>query len=246
MSKTTGLGDNMYVGGTNLSGDVGSISQIGGGPAVIEMPGIDVYAQERYGTVRSGRVQWVSWFNPTRAHPVLSALPTADTLVTYCRGTTLGAPAACCIGRQLNYDATRGADASLNFALDVQSDGYGLEWGVQLAAGPRVDAGPTDGGSVDLGAAGAFGAQFYLQVLDLDGTDVTVTIEQSSDDGVGDAFAAVTGGAFTAVTAAPAWQRIQTARDQAVERYLRAVTTGTFTTATISVVAVVNPVAVSF
>lgn len=246
MSKTSGLGDNMYVAGVDISGDVGSISQIGGGPAVTEMPGIDVYAQERYGLARSGRVQWASWFNPTRAHPVLSALPREDALVTYCRGTTLGAPAACCVARQLGYDATRGADGSLSFALDAQSDGYGLEWGAQLTAGLRTDTTDTNGASVDFGVAGVFGAQFYLQVTDLVGTDVTVSVEQSSDDGVGDAFAAVTGGTFTAVTAAPAWERLQTARDQAVERYLRVATSGAFTSATISVVAVVNPVAVNF
>jgi len=56
---------------------------------------------------------------------------------------------------------------------------------------------------------------------------VTIKIQESSDDGAGDAWTDVVGGAFTSVAEGPQVQRIETARDLAVERYLRVVTTTT-------------------
>ena len=37
MAKQTGLGDNCYVSGYDLSGDVGSLGRVGGGPALLEV-----------------------------------------------------------------------------------------------------------------------------------------------------------------------------------------------------------------
>jgi len=79
----------------------------------------------------------------------------------------------------------------------------------------------------------------YLQVFSFSGTSVTATIQESSNNGAGDAFAAVTGGAFTAVSAAPATQRIATATNLAVERYLRVALTGTYSSAVLAIVVIV-------
>jgi hypothetical protein len=55
----------------------------------------------------------------------------------------------------------------------------------------------------------------------------------------------VTGGGFTAATGVGA-QRIQTARGQTVERYLRVVTTGTFSNAVFAVSVARNDVEVTY
>lgn len=250
MAKQAGMGDNIYVGGYDLSGDVGSLSRVAGGHSTYDKPGIQHYGMVRIGGTRDGGIDFASYFNPTAgaAHPVLSALPTTDTMVTYCRGASLGSPAACLMAKQVNYDATRSADGDLNFTVSAVGNKYGLEWGKQLTAGLRTDTEATNGTGVDFTAGASFGLQLYLQVTALTGTDVTFTVQQSSDNGSTDAFAAVTGGAFTAVTAVPAWQRLQTARDQAVERYLRVVTSTSagFTSVTFNVVAVFNTMTVSF
>lgn len=250
MAKQAGMGDNLYVGGYDLSGDVGSLSRIAGGHGVLDKTGIDSSGVVRIGGLRDGGIDWVSHFNPDTgaAHPTLSALPRTDTLVTYCRGTSLGSPAACMLGKQITYDATRGPDGDLTFTVTTAANKYGIDWGKQLTAGLRTDTEATAGTGVDFTAGASFGLQLYLQVTALTGTDVTFTVQQSSDNGSTDAFAAVTGGAFTAVTAVPAWQRLQTARDQAVERYLRVVTSTSagFTSVTFNVVAVLNKTAVSF
>jgi hypothetical protein len=84
-----------------------------------------------------------------------------------------------------------------------------------------------------------FGAQAYLQVTQVTGTSVTVTVQHSPDNSTWSTLAA-----FTAVTAAPATQRLTASGT--VGRYLRAITTGTFSAASFGVAVNVNPVAVSF
>lgn len=248
MSKQSGLGDGCLVDGVDLSGDVGSLGAIGGGPAVLPKTGINKSGHERMGGIRDGRIEWSSWFNPSAgaAHDTLSTLPLTNRIVTYQRGTLLGSPAACLVGKQIDYAPNRGDDGALTIALSALANGYGLDWGEQATPGTRTDTAATNGASLDGGAASSFGLQAWLHVTALTGDDVTVSLEQSSDDGGTDAYAAVTGGAFTEVTAAPASERIQTARGQAVERYLRVVTAGTFTSVSFVVVVCRNPVSVVF
>lgn len=250
MSKGSGLGDNFYLHGYDVSGDLNTVSTAGG-PAVLTVTGIDKAAFERIGGVRSGSFGWSAFFNPGtgRAHPRLSALPTSDVHCAYLRGTALGGQAACLVSKQINYDGTRADDGAFTFAVEAQSNGFGVEWGNLLTPGKRTDTAATNGPSVDFGVGSTtFGLQAYLQVHAFTGTDATVRLEQSSDNGVGDAWSAVTGGAFTAITTGPGAQRIQTARNQTVERYLRVVTatTGGFSNLQFTVVVARNDVEVAF
>lgn len=250
MSKQSGLGDRLYIDGYDISGDIGSLSAIGGGCAVLDVTGILSSAIERVGGLRDGRMEFVSHYNPAtdRQHDVLSTLPTTDRIASYFRGAALGSPAACLNAKQINYDPTRAADGGISETVQAQGQGYGLEWGRQLTAGRRVDTGATAGTGVDHAASTAFGLQAYLHVFAFTGTDATIRIQESSDDGAGDAYANVTGGAFTAVTAAPFVQRIETARGLTVERYLRVTTstTGGFSSLDFAVVVVKNETSVLF
>lgn len=235
--KQSGLGDNLYANGFDMSGDIGSIQRINGGPKPLVVTGINKSAFERIGGVRDGGINYNAFFNKAaaQAHARLSPLPTGDVIVTYCRGTTLGGPAACCVTKQVNYDGTRGNDGAFTFGVEQPSNGFGVEWGKQLTAGKQIDTSGGNGTGVDfLVGSTTFGIQAYLQVFAFTGTDVTIKLQQSSDNGVGDAFADVTGGAFTLVTGITA-QRIATSAAQTVERYLRVVTSGTFTSVTFHV-----------
>ena len=89
---------------------------------------------------------------------------------------------------------------------------YGLDHCDQLTAGKRTDTTATNGASWDSAIVGgtALGLVAYLHVFAFTGTSVTVAIQESSDDAVGDPYAAVVGGAFAAASAVGA-QRIQTA-----------------------------------
>ncbi|MES9522466.1 hypothetical protein [Streptomyces capoamus] len=247
MAKTSGLGDALFLTGNDLSGDITAIGNVGGGPATLDVTSIDKSAMERIGGVRDGRLECTSWFDPATSHPVLSALPTTDVQAMYCRGTTLGNPAANLVAKQVNYDGTRGNDGSFTFAVSLQGNAYGLEWGTLLTAGKRTDTAATNGTSVDLTTVStSFGAQAHLQLFAFTGTDVTIKIQDSADNST---FADVTGLAFTAITGTtPQAQRIATGSTATIRRYVRAitVTTGGFTSCTFAVSFTRNDVATSF
>jgi hypothetical protein len=243
VAKQSGLGQKFFVGGFDLSGDTGSADNIGGGPAAGDLTGIDKSAFERVGLLRTGSIEWSSWFNPTGAHPVLSAMPYTDVHLAWLTSTTLGDPAAVCIAKQIDYAPERDADGSLAIDLVGMSNGYGLEWGQTLTAGLRTDTTATNGTSIDTTASASFGAQAYLQVTALTGTNVVVTVQDSADNS---SFSAVTGLAFTSVTAAPGYERLQLGATATVRRYLRVATSGTFTSASFVVVVVKNQTTTAF
>lgn len=236
MAKTSGLGQLFLVGGYDISGDVGSLSNVHGGPALLEATGIDKYAHERIAGLMDGSLDFVAYFNATGEHPVLSALPTTDVEVMWLMGQTLGLPAAFIRAVQIGYDGTRGTDGSLTFAVHCDSGqaGAGLEWGDLLTAGLRTDTAATNGASIDGVTASTTGWAAHLQVTAFTGTDVVVTIQDSANDST---WANVTGGVFTSVTAAASKQRITGASGATLRRYVRAVTTtvGGVTSATFAV-----------
>lgn len=244
MTKSSGLGDYFLVDGYDLSGDIGALSSIHGGPAALAVTGINKLGVERVGGERDAAIEFQAWFNDAtaQAHPVLSALPTTDRYASYLHGQALGNPMASCLGLQIDYGLDRAGDGALTVASSVQSDGYGLEWGIQATPGLRADTTATNGSSIDNTAATNFGLQAYLHVSAFTGTSVTVKLQDSADNS---SWSDVTGGAFTAATARGA-QRIATANNLTVRRYLRVATSGTFSAATFVVQVVRNETTVAF
>lgn len=242
MAKQTGLGMRCWVGGYNLSGDIGSIGRISGGPAALEMTDITESAPERQGGLRNGGIDFTAYFNPSagRAHPVLGALPRTDVIVSAAAGALVGSPIASCQAVQIGYDGNRGNDGSYTLNVATNSDGFGVEWGELLTAGDRTDTGATATGTgLDGTASTAFGLQAYLHVSAITGTSVTVRLQDSADNAT---FADITGAAFTAATVVGG-QRLAIANTATVRRYVRVATAGTFTVATFAVNMVRNTIA---
>lgn len=235
MAKQNGLGDNFYVGGVDLSGDTASLESISASRAVIGVTGIDKSAMERIHGIKDGGFEFTTYFNPAagQSFPTLKALPTADVACSYFRGTAIGSPAASCVGKQINYDGQRADDGEMSFKASVQGNGFGLEWGIQLTAGKRTDTTATSPATgADTLASASFGAQAYLHVFAFTGTSVTVTLQDSADN---ISFTAMgTPMAFAAATAVGT-QRIAISNTSTVKRYVRAITTGTFSNAVFAV-----------
>lgn len=244
MAKTSGLGDAFYIGGYDLSGDIGALAQVAMPIATLDVTGISKSAHERLYGKSGGEIDFTSYFNPTvgNEHTILSTKPRTDTQAMYMRGTAIGNAAACMTAKQINYDPKRGNDGSLTFDIKCQSNAFGLEWGVQLTAGLRTDTTATAGTGYDTGGSLSFGGQAYLQVTALTGTDITVKIQDSADNVT---FTDVSGFAFAQTTAAHTFQRISISNTSTIRRYVRAttVTSGGFTSCTFAVVLVKNPVA---
>jgi hypothetical protein len=254
MPKSSGLGDNLYVSGYNLSGDIGSLGKISGGMEPLPCTGIDKSAPERFGGLRDGHIEFTSWFNPSaaQAHVVLNPLTVsaADTHIQYWRGTTLGSPVAAMIAKETDYKPKRGEDGSLVIDSTFEANSYGLEWGVGLTAGAVSHTVATNGTAVDYGAAigtTAFGAQAWFQLHTFTGTLAAIEVQSSTDNGAGDAFALVPGLTFggTVGTVRTGTRLATTSRTTAVERYLRIATSGTFSEMTFSLMVVRNLTAVT-
>ena len=251
MSKQSGLGDNLYVGGFNASGDIGTINKVSGGPAALEVTDITQSGHARIGGMRDGGIDYTAYFDPTvgASHDTFAALPLTDAVVSYLRGTALGSPAASCVAKQLDYPGKLGTDGSFTFDISTLSNGFGVEWGNALTPGQKTDGAPANGASVDmLTVSTAFGWQAYAHVFAVTGTSVTLTLQDSADNVT---FTNLAAGAFNAVTSAvagtsAAGQRLQSGRTDTVRRFLRVVSSGTFTSATYAVVFVRNIVAESF
>jgi hypothetical protein len=234
MTKANGLGDNAYVNGVDLSGDTQMLNRIAGGNSPLITTDITQSAQARLGGLRDGGIDWTSYFDKAAgaSHLTLRALPYTDVLVTYCRGTAIGNAVASCWAKQIGYDPQRGQDGSFLFNVTTVANAYGLEWGQQLTAGKKTDTVATNGTAIDFGSVSSlFGGQAYLQVFSLTGTSVTVKVQDSADNVT---FADVTGLAFTAATAAGS-QRLATANTATIRRYVRAISTGTFSNAVFAV-----------
>lgn len=234
MAKQGGMGDNLWIDGLDVSGDIGSLNRISGGMTTQDVTPINVYANERIGLLHDGGIDYAAFWNPgaaaDTAHSAHKSLPTTDRVLTYCRGTALGAHAASMVGKQINYDGARAADGSLTFSVNATANGYGLDWGQLLTAGKLTQGAAGNGTSVDLTTVStAFGWAAYLHVFAFTGTSITVKIQDSANDSV---WADLSGATFTAATAIGS-QRISAGATSTatVRRYVRLVSTGTFSNA---------------
>ena len=250
MAKETGLAAKAIVGGRDISGAVAALNTIEGRKTSLDITAIDKSAMERIQGQADGEMALAVWFDDAtdEIHDAFKALPTADVLFTYLQGQVLGNAAAAIVAKQINYAWTRGADGGLAGTVQALANAFGLDWGVQLTTGVQTFTGAANTTGVrgkKTGSSTTHGLQAYIFCTAFTGTSVTATIQESSDDGVGDAYAGVTGGAFAAISAVGA-ERIATSKTQTVEEYLRVALTGTFNPADLTIIVNVNQAAPTY
>lgn len=233
MAKQTALGDALYVGASDLSGDVGSITGIASPRAIIDVSSIVVPGYERLLGRADGSINFAAFYNPSagQAHPILSAVGTvsgtANTIISYAHGTVVGGDVASLAAKQVDYGVTVGQDYSIALAItSTGGNGYPVEWAQMLTTGKQTFASSgTVSGTIDTGASAAFGLAGYLHAFSIASGTATVAIQDSADNA---AFIDVASGVFTAVSGAT-FERITTTKTATVRRYLRVNVTGTFT-----------------
>lgn len=249
MAKSSGLGDNFAIDQYDVGGDVSQINSITSPMAVQEVPGITARAQERIGLLHDGSMAFGTYFNPASGagaegiFTVLKSLPRADRQVSWFHGATIGLPAASLVSKQINYDGTRENSGAFTFTCQVQGNAWGLDHGVMLTPYRRVDTTATNGTAVDYGSAAAsvsFGWVAYLHVFGFTGTSVAIKLQDSADNA---SFADLSGAAFTSVTGRTKERLQSSSLTATVRRYVRVVTSGTFTSADFAVNFVRRPAA---
>jgi hypothetical protein len=233
VSKTSGIGSYLFVGAYDLSGDIGAISSIATTRNLQDISNIQQTATQRLALLRDGSLAYNAFFNAAAggAFAVLHGFNGAQALFTWASGNAAGDVGASLRARQADFGTTRGQDGSLAITASAQGDGYGLEWANMLTTGKQTFASTGNGTTVDdlfpLDAAttSAFGLAAYIHAISLGSGTATVAVQDSADD---ISYGNVVGGGFTDVTGATS-ERIQTATDLVVKRYLRVNVTGTFT-----------------
>jgi hypothetical protein len=307
-NKTSGLGDNFYVGGYDLSGDIASVDTISGAIALLDVTTLTQKGHSRLYGQRDGQISATSFFEvtPTITTPgvplttvpvtnttgfpikvtitggtitnvlvnsvsvgttagtysvpisgtisityssaptwnwfalgtvqnALANMPSADVVVSYLQGNALGNPSACMIAKESSYAPNRDNTGNLTIKADWAANAFGVEWGRQVTAGLRTDNGPTTGAFYDQGAGTAFGCQAYLQIVELVGTNIDITVTHATTSG-GSYTTLLDFGSQTAIGG----YRVQTANTATVNEFLKIVSAGTFTQAIFAVTFVQN------
>lgn len=228
MAKQTGLTDNFYIDGHDLSGDVTSVDTVSGSKATLDTPVIESAGMVRLAGHGSGEIAFTTWFDDgtNLEHTALAGMPTTDVVVLYTRGIAIDSPVAGLVAKQINYDGSKGSDKALTLSVQCLSQGVPLEWGVLLSGGQITQASAGSESSKDDSASSSNGIAAYLQMVDINSGAPTITIEHSANNSSWSTLLS-----FTAISdgAEPSAER-KTASGT-VNRYLRITSTGTFSNA---------------
>lgn len=234
MAKKAGFPQNFYIGGQDISGDVGSIDSAAFKRNLGPLTGIDKSAEERIALLGDGSLSWKGWFNDAADdawHAALKTIADGNVRVAWALGLTIGDQACFLEAVRFNYDLSRGEDGSLTVSAEAQgSGGVCLEWGVLLTPGKITKTANFDGASVDNGASSASGMVGFFQVFDNtpDAGTASLAVQDSPDNAI-----------FTSrITFSPGADN-KTQRDVfngTVQRYVHAtLTVGTSTSVTYAV-----------
>lgn len=223
----SGLGAALFIDEFDLSDDTNSVDTLSKSMALLDQTGLRLLGPKRVNGKLSAELTGKVFMNPTGAHAVLSPQPRTDRIASYFHRETLGAPVASIVAKQMNYDVKRAMDGDLKYDVQMLCNGGWLDWGLALTAGVRTDTTATNGDAVDYGDWGApanFGAQGYLHVKAFTGTSVTITVQMDTASNFPTPTTLLTFAVVSGVTK----ERVLTSRTALVERYLRVITTGTF------------------
>lgn len=226
MAKKSGIDQRLYVGGYDLSGDVGAINSCDIIREPIDVTAINVTSRERIQALADGMIDFGSFFNDAndRAHEALSGVPSANEIVLWALGSAIGDVGfAFEAVRVQRYNPQRARTGALDINTRSEAEGVPVEDVVMLTAADDTHASATSNASVDQAASSAVGAVGYCIVLSIGSGTPTFIMQDSANDST---FATlISFGAQATQTAA------RSTVTGTVNRYVRATTTGTFTNA---------------
>ena len=233
MAKSSGLGQRMYVHGFDISGDVSAINTWSTPSEVLPATGIDKSAHERMYGRQDGLLDFASYFNDAtdQEHDALKGLVKTDRLLMWLLGTTRGDPVACLFGKQMNYDFDRPASGALLATVQAKANGFAGEWADLLVAKVTHSSNGATETGIDGTAQSTAGGVGFLQHFSASAGTVEYDIDDSSDstNGVDGSWATLL--SFSDVSTPWAATAERVAVSGTVERWVRALTEGTFTAA---------------
>jgi len=238
MAKSSGLNVRLYVEGNDLSGDANSLSTVGYTNSLYDIATLDSTAQKRLMGPVDGTLGVNGWFDNRSGgiHPIFTSnsgkLPTADQNVLVPMGASVGDPSCAFVSKEADYNVESGSGAAVSVSSTFPiASGVGPEFGVMLTAFAATQSSAGSGTVFDSGASSSNGAAGILQLFSLASGSVTVNIQESTTSG-GSYTNFMT---FSTVAAAGAPTAERVTMTGTVQRYIKVVTTGTFSNAEIAV-----------
>src|SRR5690348_4025522 len=130
MAKQSGIGANFLLGVTDLSGDVGAVTNIAGPRVTQDVTALNKAAIEKSLLRRSGAMGFAGFWNPSAAAivDVLNDMPRTDLLATIAIPAVFGSfavgdPAVSLVAKQINLDQAFGGDGSLGVTASLEACG---------------------------------------------------------------------------------------------------------------------------
>ena len=237
MVKTNGLNVRFYVEGYDLSGDANALSGMGYNNELLDVTTLDVSAKKRIVGSVDSEISVDAWFDnaASRQHAIWTSnsgkLPTADQNVLIPMGSAVADEFVGLVAKEAAYSTTRSPGSAISANATFTANGSATEFGEMLTAHDDTHSSASSGTVVDSGASSSNGGSGYLQLLSLDSGSVTVNLQESTSSG--GSYSNFMTFSTVAAAAAPSAERLT--NEGTVQRYIKVVTTGTFSNAKIVV-----------
>lgn len=229
MAKVSGVGTTkIYIEGSDLSGDVNSLSGLGSSQALLDVTTLgSAGGVERLGGLTDGTVSVAAFFDAAtgQGHDTWVSnsgkMPTADQNCLVALGDTVGDPCLMTVAKEATYYVDRPTGGAVSCSVDMSAaNGTSPDMGILLTAGAETKSAAHNFTVVDNGASTSGGARGMVQVVARTSGTINLVIEDSPDN--------VTYTSLISFTSLGAVGSESKAATGTVNRYLRFAVTGTF------------------
>ena len=225
MAKVSGLNVRLFVMGNDLSGDANALDGAGYSQETLETTALESAAASRITGLADGSLTINGYFDnaTNKIHATFSSnsgkIPTADQVVLAPFGSAVGSPMCGISAKEVSYSVSRGSGSAITVSSAFSGNGMGGEFGVMLTAFDDTHN----------SASSASGGSGYLQAISLASGNVVLKIQHSADNS---SWADLITYSSLATSGVPT--AVRTEVTGTVNRYLRIISTGTFSNAKIA------------
>ena len=234
MAKESGLNVRLYVEGKDMSGSANALSGAGYSQAMLETTPLNTSAATRITGLADGTLSVNGYFDTSDDAPWAEdsgKLPSSDVVVLVALSSAAGDPSVGMNAKEGEFNVSRSSGSAISIASSFSGNGMGGEFGEMLTAHDDTHSSAGSGTVVDSGASSSSGGAGYVQVISLGSGSVVVNLQESTSSG--GSYSNFMTFSTVAAAAAPSAERVT--MEGTVQRYIKVVTTGTFSNAKIAV-----------
>ena len=234
MAKESGLNVRLYVEGKDMSGSANALDGAGYSQAMLETTPLNTSAATRITGLADGTLSVNGYFDTSDDAPWAEdsgKLPSSDAVVLVALSSAVGDPSVGMNAKEGEFNVSRSSGSAISITSSFSGNGMGGEFGEMLTAHDDTHSSAGSGTVVDSGASSSSGGAGYVQVISLGSGSVVVNLQESTSSG--GSYSNFMTFSTVAAAAAPSAERVT--MEGTVQRYIKVVTTGTFSNAKIAV-----------